>query len=51
MEKKRNQLRQNLFQAQDEVDTKKDDLLDDLEQELRQTEVKKRLFVLDWEVI
>src|SRR4030067_3398540 len=35
MEKKRNALRQNLYQAQDEVDNKKDNLISEIEARLK----------------
>ena len=51
MEKKRNTLRQNLYQAQDEVDEKKERLIEDIEARLRQRIRKSELFTIKWSVI
>lgn len=48
MEKKRNVLRQNLYQAQDDVDVKKDRLIDEIEIRLRQKIDRTRLFLAKW---
>ena len=50
MEKKRNSLRQNLYQAQDEVDVKKEKLIDEIEARLKQKTTKSRLFLVRWKV-
>lgn len=50
MEKTRNALRQNLYQAQDEVDAKKERLIDEIEARLKQTVTKDRLFLVRWRV-
>lgn len=50
MEKKRNSLRQNLYQAQDEVDVKKEKLIDEIEARLKQKITKSRLFLVRWKV-
>jgi ERCC4-related helicase len=51
MEKKRNTLRQNLYQAQDEVDEKKERLIEDIEARLKQRIRKSELFTIKWSVI
>ena len=51
MEKKRNTLRQNLYQAQDEVDKKKERLIEDIESRLKQKREKTELFTVRWSVI
>jgi hypothetical protein len=48
MEKKRNALRQNLFQSQDEVDARKERLIDEIEARLKQKVTKDRLFLVRW---
>jgi hypothetical protein len=48
MEKTRNALRQNLFQAQDEVDARKERLIDEIEARLTQKVTKDRLFLVRW---
>ena len=48
MEKKRSHLRQNLFQAQDEVDERKENLLEEIEARLKQKVVVKDLFTIKW---
>ena len=48
LEKKRTEKRQNLYEAQDEVDEKKDQLLGKLEKMLKQKKKKKKLFVIKW---
>jgi predicted RNase H-like nuclease (RuvC/YqgF family) len=51
MEKKRNALRQNLFQAQDEVDIKKEKLIDEIEARLQQKLERNELFLIRWKII
>jgi hypothetical protein len=51
MEKKRNALRQNLFQAQDEVDVKKEKLIDEIEARLQQKLERNELFLIRWKII
>lgn len=48
MEKTRNVLRQNLFQSQDEVDVRKERLIDEIEARLKQKVTKDRLFLVRW---
>ena len=50
LEKKRRDKRQNLFEAQDDVDAKKDKLLDQVEKMLQQKIVQKDLFTIRWKV-
>jgi ERCC4-related helicase len=50
MEKKRNALRQNLFQAQDEVDVKKEKLIDEIEARLQQKLERNELFLIRWRI-
>lgn len=51
MEKKRNRLRQNLYQAQDEVDSKKEDLINEIEARLKQNIETEELFLIKWTVV
>jgi hypothetical protein len=51
MEKKRKEMRQRLFQAQDEVDLKKEDLLKKVEAQLSQKITLKSLFTVRFKVI
>ena len=51
LETKRNDMRKRLFEAQDSVEERKDDLLNAVETRLRQTVEEKRLFVVRWRVI
>jgi len=51
MEKKRNALRQNLFQAQDEVDVRKERLIEEIETRLQQKLARNELFLIRWKVI
>jgi len=51
MEKKRNVLRQNLFLAQDEVDAKKDRVIDEIEARLMQKIERDPLFLVRWRII
>lgn len=51
MEKKRNALRQNLFIAQDDIDKKKENLMNEIEGRLRQRIERKELFWIEWSVI
>ena len=46
MEKKRNALRMNLFQSQDEVDVRKDKLIEDIEARLKQKLERRELFFI-----
>jgi len=50
MEKRRNTLRQNLYQAQDEVDARKEKLIDEIEARLKQKIAKDQLFLVRWKI-
>lgn len=51
MEKRRNELRMNLYQAQDEVDGRKERLIEEVEARLKQRVESKELFLVKWSVI
>lgn len=51
LEKKRNGMRQKLFQAQDEVDVKKEGVLEKVEAQLKQKATLKPLFTIRFKVI
>jgi superfamily II DNA or RNA helicase len=51
LEKKRNTLRMNLYQAQDEVDVRKEKLIEDIEARLKQKLERNELFLIRWKVI
>ena len=51
MEKKRNTLRQNLYQAQDEVDSKKENLINEIEARLKQNIGTTELFLIKWTIV
>ena len=51
MEKKRNTLRQNLYQSQDEVDTKKEGLIAAVEARMKQKIETNELFTIKWKVV
>ena len=48
LEKKRTEKRQNLYEAQDEIDEKKDMLLDKIEKMLKQKVSRENLFLIRW---
>lgn len=50
LEKKRTEKRQNLYEAQDEIDEKKDMLLDKIEKMLKQTVSRENLFTIKWRI-
>ena len=50
LEKKRNTMRMNLYQQQDDVDNKKDKLLEDIEARLKQGIETTELFTIRWKV-
>ncbi len=50
-EKKRNEMRRKLYEAQDEVDTKKENLLEKIEAQLRQKSTLENLFTIRWKII
>jgi len=51
MEKKRNEMRRRLFKSQDEVEDKKENLIDKVEAQLKQESLSKTLFTIRWKVI
>ena len=51
LEKKRNTLRMNLYQAQDEVDVRKEKLIEDIEARLQQKLERSELFLIRWKII
>lgn len=51
LEKKRTEKRQNLYEAQDEIDEQKDLLLDKIEKMLKQNVSRETLFTIKWRVI
>ena len=48
LEKQRNQRRRSLFDAQDKIDTERDDLIRELEERLSQRVSVQRLFTVRW---
>ena len=50
LEKRRSEKRRNLFEAQDEVDGKKEALLDEVEKLLKQRVRQERLFIVRWKM-
>jgi ERCC4-related helicase len=50
-EKKRNEMRKKLYDAQDEVDVKKDTLLEKIEAQLKQRSKIEALFTIRWKII
>ena len=51
MEKKRNTMRLNLYQIQDDVDNKKEQLIEEIEARLKQRIETTELFTIRWKVI
>lgn len=51
MEKKRNEMRKHLYEAQDEVDLKKEHLIGRVEAQLKQNSRRESLFTARWRVI
>lgn len=51
LEKKRNILRLNLYESQDEVDNKKDGLINEIESRLKQKVELEELFTIKWRLI
>lgn len=51
LETKRNEMRKRLFDAQDKIEERKDDILNAVEARLRQTVEEERLFVVRWRVV
>ncbi|BBO18789.1 conserved hypothetical protein [Candidatus Brocadia pituitae] len=50
MEKKRNTMRLNLYQTQDDVDNKKDQLIEGIEARLKQKMEQTELFTIRWKI-
>ncbi|MCU0351572.1 MAG: hypothetical protein MUF43_12220, partial [Flavobacterium sp.] len=51
LEKKRSEKRQTLFEAQDEIDEKKETLLSDIEKMLSQKIAQNELFTFKWRMV
>jgi len=51
LEKRRNSLRKNLFQAQDEVDAQKEQLIEKIEALLKQKIETEELFSIRWKLV
>ncbi|MDD4727754.1 MAG: SNF2-related protein [Dysgonamonadaceae bacterium] len=51
MEKKRNVLRRHLFEAQDDIDDRKENLLSEIERRLKQEITTTQLFTFRWNII
>jgi predicted nucleic acid-binding Zn-ribbon protein len=51
LEKKRQEKRRNLFDAQDQVDEKKENLLDEIEARLHQEITETELFTIQWKIV
>lgn len=51
MEKKRNEMRKKLYEAQDEVDTRKENLIARIEAQLKQRRKLEALFAIRWRMI
>jgi SNF2 family DNA or RNA helicase len=51
MEKKRSNMRQNLYQAQDEVDERKEKLIGEIEMRLKQKIERAELFTVKWRLV
>ncbi|MGD9578650.1 MAG: SNF2-related protein [Syntrophorhabdus sp.] len=51
LEKKRNTKRRHLFEAQDEIDSRKEELIESVEERLRQTTDEDILFSIRWRII
>ena len=50
LEASRDRKRRELFQRQDEIQTRRDNLIDELEEQLSQKVTVQPLFVCEWEV-
>jgi len=50
LEASRDRKRRELFQRQDEIQTRRDNLIDDLEEQLSQQVTVQPLFACEWEV-
>lgn len=50
-EKKRNEMRKKLYEAQDEIEAKKEKLLEQIEAQLKQRSILQPLFMISWKII
>ena len=50
-EKRRNEMRKKLYEAQDEVEVKKEKLLESIEAQLKQRSTLKSLFTISWKIV
>ena len=51
MEKRRNELRMNLYQAQDEIDLRKENLINEIESRMKQKIETNELFTVKWKMV
>ena len=51
LERSRNQKRRSLFEAQDDVDVRRDNIIDEMEQQLAQKSELERLFTIRWRLV
>ena len=51
MEKKRNELRMNLYHAQDEIDLRKENLINEIESRMKQQIETNEMFTIKWKVV
>ena len=51
LERLRSQKRRSLFEAQDDVDARRDNIIDDMEQQLEQKSELARLFTIRWKLV
>ena len=51
MEKKRNEMRKKLYDSQDEMDVRKEDLIARVEAQLRQRTKLESLFIVRWRMV
>ena len=51
MEAKRNKMRRELFDSQDLVDKQKEELIDKIEEHLKQRIAEKELFLIRWRLV
>ena len=51
LERKRSEKRKNLFEAQDEIDRKKEEIIQDIEGRLKQNFKVEEVFTIQWRII
>ena len=51
LEKKRNDKRRRFFEARDEIDERKESLIEEIEKRLQQTIEEEALFAVRWKII